>query len=172
MRILKGEVGEITESDVKLAVQAKAKILGFRVKANPVAETLAEREKIKIMRFDIIYELVEGVRKYMEKMVTPESVRTNLAKIKTLLVFLTEKNRQIVGGKVIEGEVKKGVSIEVQRNEEIVGRGRLINLQRNKKDIERAAKGEEVGLLYEGNTRIEKGDILLIFTEERRKSEL
>jgi len=172
LRILKGEVGEITETDIKLAVQAKAKILGFRVKVNAVAEGLADREKIKIMKFDVIYELVEGVRKYMEKMLSAETVRVNLARLKTLLVFLTEKNRQIVGGRILEGEIKKGLSVEIQRKEKIVGHGRLINLQRNKKDIEKAGKGEEVGLLYEGDVKIEQGDILIFFTEERQKIEL
>jgi len=133
---------------------------------------LAEREKIKIMQFEVIYDLVEGVRKYMEKLLEPGAIRVNLGKIRILIVFLTESNRQIVGGRIIEGEVKKGVSIEVQRKEEIVGRGRLINLQRNKKDIERAAKGEEVGLLYEGDVKIGEGDILIIYTEERKKGEL
>lgn len=172
LRILKGEVGEINESDVKLALQAKAKILAFRVKVNPIAEALADREKIKIMRFEIIYELVEGVRKYMGKLVEPQLVRNNLGKLKTLLVFLTEGNRQIVGGRIVEGEVKKGVLIEVQKREEIVGKGRLINLQRNKKDIEKAGKGEEVGLLYEGNVKVEQGDTLIFYNEERKKSEL
>jgi len=172
LRILKGEVGEITESDIKLAQQARAKILGFRVKIDPIAQKLAEREKIKIRQFDVIYNLVEEVRKFLEKMLEPEKIRSDFGKIKTLVVFITEKNRQIVGGKVIEGEIKKGVSIEVQREEEIVGRGKLINLQRDKKDIERALKGEEVGILYEGETRIETGDILQIYTEERKKREL
>lgn len=170
LRILKGEVGEITESDVKIAVQAKAKILGFRVKINHIAQQLAEREKIKIMQFEVIYDLAERVRKYTEKMLEPEIVRTDLGKIKTLVVFLTEKNRQIVGGKIIEGEVKKGVSIEVQREGEIIGRGKLINLQRNKKDIDLARKGEEVGILYEGEARIEVGDALVIYTHSISKS--
>ena len=61
--------------------------------------------------------------------------------MKVLVVFLTEKNRQIVGGKVTEGEVKKGIQIEVVRGEELIGKGRLINLQKNKKDIEK-------GLIY------------------------
>ena len=59
-----------------------------------------------------------------------------------------------------------------QSCETALGRGKLINLQRNKKDIERAGKGEEVGLLYEGNAKIEEGDILIIYTEERKKGEL
>lgn len=169
LRILKGEAGEINETDVKLARQAKAKILGFRVKVNPVAESLADREKIRIMKFDVIYDLVEGVRKYMEKLFEPETVRTDLGKIKTLVIFLTEKNRQIVGGKVIEGQVKKGALIEVVRDGEIKGKGRMISLQRNKKDIESAPKGEEVGILYEGSEKIEKDDLLIIYTEEKKR---
>jgi translation initiation factor IF-2 len=168
LRILKGGAGEITETDVKLASQAKAKILGFRVKANPIAQVLAEREKIRIMKFDVIYDLVEGVRKYMEKLFEPEIIRTDFGKVKTLVIFLTDKNRQIVGGRVVEGYVKKGTLIEIVREKEVKGRGKMINLQRNKKDIEQAAKGEEVGILYEGNEKIEKDDLLTTYTEERR----
>ena len=174
LRILKSEVGEINESDIKLAkahpaLGYPALILGFRVKTNPAAKIFAEREKIKIITFDVIYDLVEGVRKFIEKIVEPELVRTDLGKVKILVIFHIEKNRQIVGGKVIEGEVKKGASIEMIRGEELIGKGKLINLQRNKKDIGKAGKGEECGILYEGDTKIEVGDILVIYTEDRRR---
>ena len=172
LRILKAEVGEVNESDIKLAKSGKAIILGFRVKANLAAKQLAEREKIKMMNFEIIYDLVEGVRSFMEKIVTPEVVREEVGKVKVLAIFLSEKNRQIVGGKAIEGEVKKGVQIEVFRDEQLVGRGKLINLQRNKKDVEKVGKGEECGILYEGDVKIEAGDVLAIYTEERRKGGL
>lgn len=171
-RILKSEVGEINENDIKLAKGGRALILGFRVKINPTAKILAEREKIKIMTFDVIYDLVEGVRKFMEKGLRPEVVRTDLGKVKTLVVFLTEKNRQIIGGKVIEGEVKKGALIEILRGQNSVDKGKLVNLQKNKKDVNKIPKGEECGILYEGDTKIEEGDILVIYQEERRKSEL
>jgi len=169
LRILRSEAGEIIESDIKLARSGRAVILGFRVKANPAAKQLAEREKIKIMTFEIIYDLVEGVRKFMEKIMAPEAVREDLGKVRVLAVFLTEKNRQIIGGRIAEGEVRKGAQIEVFRVEELVGRGKLINLQRNKKDIEKAGKGEECGILFEGDTKIEVGDILAIYTEGRRR---
>jgi len=172
LRILKSEVGEINESDIKLARSGRAVILGFRVKTNPAAKQLAEREKIKIMNFEIIYDLVERVRKFMEKIVTPTAVREELGKVKVLAIFLNEKNRQIVGGKVIEGEVKKGTSIEVVREEEMIGKGKLINLQRDKKDIERVIKGQDCGILFEGDVKIEEGDVLLIYTEEKRKPEV
>lgn len=172
LRILKSETGEINESDVKLAKSARAIILGFRVKSNPTVKQLAEREKIKIASFEIIYDLVEEVRKFMESIIEPETVRQDLGKLKVLAVFLTEKNRQIIGGKVIEGEMKKGVRAEVFREEALLGRGKLINLQRNKKDIERIGKGEECGMLYEGDIRIEEGDVLSAYVEERKKGEL
>ena len=172
LRILKSEVGEINENDIKLARGGRALILGFRVKINPTAKILTEREKIKIITFDVIYDLVEGVRKFMEKGLRSEVVRTDLGKVKTLVIFLKEKNRQIIGGKVIEGEVKKGALIEILRGQNSVDKGKLVNLQKNKKDVSKIPKGEECGILYEGDTKIEEGDILVIYQEERRKSKL
>lgn len=181
LRVLKAEVGEINESDIKLAKGANARILGFRVKVNPTAKELVERGKIKIRNFDVIYELIQNARELMEKSVEPEIVRSDLGKVKILAVFLTDKNRQIIGGKVIEGEVRKGASIEVFRpaspakrgeEEEKMGQGKPINLQKNKKDAARVVKGEECGILFEGNVRIEEGDILVFYTEEKRRGEL
>jgi translation initiation factor IF-2 len=177
LRILKSEVGQINESDIKFAkahpvAGYPAVILGFRVKPNPLARSFAEREKVKIMTFEVIYDLVEGVRKFMEKILEPEVVRVELGKVKILAIFLAEKNRQIIGGKVIEGEVKKGTQIEVLRNEELVGKGKLINLQRDKKDVDKIVKDQECGILFEGDTKIEEGDTLVIYTEERKKGEI
>lgn len=172
LNVLGSEVGEINESDVKLARSARAVIFGFRVKINNVAKQMAERDKIKIMTFDIIYDLVEGVRKFMEKIMSPQDVRTDLGKVKILAVFMADKNRQIVGGRVFFGEVKKGAQIEIVRNEEVLGKGKMISLQKNKKDADRVQKGEECGILYEGNVKIETGDILVIYTEAKVKGEL
>lgn len=172
LRILKSEVGEINESDVKLAKGAEARIIGFRVKTNSSAKALALRDKIRVADFEIIYDLVEGIRKMMESKVIPEVVRRDTGKLRILAVFLTEKNRQVVGGRVVEGEIEKGLWAEIFRGEELSGRGRIINVQRNKKDAEKCRKGEECGLLFEGETKIEKDDIIAAFKEEREKGEL
>ena len=172
LNTLESGVGEINESDVKLAKSTRAVISGFRVKINSIAKQIAERDKIKIMTFDIIYDLVEGIRKFMEKIILPEDVRTDLGKVKILAVFLAEKNRQIVGGRVVSGEIKKGALVEIIRNEEIVGRGKMINLQKNKKDAERVIRGEECGILYEGDAKIETGDTLAIYIKEKKKGQL
>jgi translation initiation factor IF-2 len=163
LKFLKAEVGEVTETDLKLAKQAKTLILCFRTKINPVARSILKREKIKILQFDIIYDLVEAVRKYMESLLEPEVIRIDLGKMKVLKIFLEDKNRQIVGGRISEGQIKKGVFIEVLKDGQVSGKGKIINLQKNKKDVDQLSKGEEAGILYEGDTKIEVGDTLVIF---------
>ncbi len=172
LRILMAEVGEINDSDVRLTIGAKARIVGFRVKTNPIAQKLARREGIKIMTFEVIYELAQAVRELLKKRVVSEIVRTDLGKIKILAIFHTEKNRQIIGGKVIEGEVRKGALLEVYRNEEKVGSGKIVSLQRNKKEIGEIEKGAECGMLYEGDIKVEEEDILEAYIKERKKGEL
>jgi len=169
INFLKKEIGDIGEKDVEMAKDFKATIIGFRVKLGPTARKIILREKIRILNFEIIYELVEGVRKEMLRVTEPEIVRVNLGKIKVLKEFINKGNRQIVGGRVIEGEIKKSSFIEIWRNEELIGKVKLINLQKNKKDVNICKKGEEVGLMVEGNEKINEGDVLIIFVEEKRK---
>jgi len=166
--VLDAGAGEISLNDVKMARSSgNAVIIGFRVKTNPDARIMAEKEKIRIMNFEIIYEMIEWLRGYMERSRVPQIVRKDIGKLKVLLSFWAEKSRQIVGGKVVEGSVKKGVKIEVFRNESLVGQGRLINLQKNKKDVPEVGKGDEAGILYEGQEKIQEGDYLVFYTQEK-----
>ena len=163
LRVLKGEVGDINESDVKLAKSARAKIIGFRVKVDRAAKATLFNLKMKVRIFEVIYELFQEVKKITEKILQPKKVRQDLGKVKILAIFRTEKKRQIVGGKVIEGKVEKGCKIEIFRGEEKIGQGKLIGLQAKKKDIKVAPKGSECGVLYEGDVKIQEGDILVFF---------
>lgn len=175
LRILKAEVGNISETDAKLAEMSKAIIIGFRVKITPSVLQFMRNDtekKLRIKTFDIIYELIQDVRNSLEKTLEPEVTRDNIGKLRTILVFWAEKNRQIVGGKITEGELKKGLKIDVLRDDKKVGGGRIINLQRDKKDIDKLSKGDEAGILFEGNIKIEKGDILQAYVEGRKKGEL
>jgi translation initiation factor IF-2 len=175
VRILKSEVGDINESDAKLAEMSKAIIIGFRVKVSPTVLQLMKNDidkKVRIKTFNIIYELIQDVRYGMEKSLEAETVRKDVGKLKTLLVFWGEKKRQIVGGKIIEGEFKKSLKLDIVRDDKKVGSGRIVNLQKNKKDVDKLTKGDEAGILFEGNIKIEKGDIVVAYIEERRKGEL
>ncbi len=182
LRILKSEVGDISESDAKLAEMSKSIIIGFRVKVSPSVIKFMKNDlsslpagkqgKLRIKTFDVIYELIQDVRRSLEKTLEPEVVRKDVGKLRTIVVFWGEKNRQIVGGKITEGELKRGLKLEVIRENEKIGSGKIVNLQRDKKDADLLRKGDEAGILFEGNVKIEKGDIIVGYIEERKKGEL
>lgn len=169
LRIVERGVGNVTEGDVKLANSAQGMVIGFRVKVPPQVAGLAERSFVNIRVFDVIYELVQGVRHFMERRLKPEVVRRDIGKMKVLVIFFTERNRQIIGGKVIEGEIRKGLSVEIRRDEESIGQGKILSLQENKKDIEKARTGQEVGILYEGEGRAQEGDVLTFYVKEQQE---
>jgi translation initiation factor IF-2 len=172
LRILKKEVGDINESDMRLASSGKAKVVGFRVKKSKIASDLEEQFKLKAVTFDIIYELVQSVRFLMERMVSPDEVKNVIGRMKILAIFFKEGSRRTIGGKVIEGEIKQGTKTEIIRNEEKIGDGKIINLQRNKKDTDKVGKGDECGILYEFSGDLQEGDILVAYTEEKIKGVL
>ena len=167
LKIIRGGVGEIGEADVRLAMATGAKIIGFRVKTNQIAKNLIQREKITVINFETIYDLAKAVRNLLEKQVRPRDVKVYLGKIRVLAVFLTDKDRQIIGGRVVDGEVKQSSFLEIYRDEEKVGEGKIIELQKNKKKVGQVEKGSECGILYKGEVKIEKGDILQSYVKER-----
>jgi translation initiation factor IF-2 len=160
LRIVDSRVGEIGEKDVRLAQGTNARVLSFRTKVNAQALELAKRENVPLETFDIIYDLVQRVRAVMEKSQESILVRKDIGNLRVLAVFLREKDRQIIGGRVLEGEIKKGGPVEVVRNNTVAGQGRLLNLQKNKKDADLAVKGDECGLLFTGDVQVEVGDVL------------
>jgi translation initiation factor IF-2 len=108
----------------------------------------------------------------MERKLVKEKERTELGKVNVLAIFRTEKNRQIVGGDVTEGEVTKGAMLEIWRNGEKVGSGKIVELQSGKKEVDVVKKGKESGILYQGSEKIKEGDELVIYKEEYIKEQL
>ena len=175
LRILKSEVGDINETDAKLAEMSKSEIIGFRVKISPSVVKFMQNDlekRLRIKTFEIIYEMIQDIRRGLEKSLDAEIVRNDVGKLRVIVNFFGEKNRQIVGGKITEGEFKKGLKLEVMRDSVKIGSGRIINLQRDKKDADLLRKGDEAGILFEGNVKIEKGDYLVAYVETRQKGEL
>jgi translation initiation factor IF-2 len=171
-RILKAEVGQITETDIKLAESAKARIVAFRVKVPSQIQKLAENRKIRILSYEIIYELIQSVRDLLAKLLSPQIIKNKLGQVKILAKFPDKKGRQVIGGKVISGELKNNVSADIVRNKSIIGQGKITQLQRNKNDVKQVIKGQECGMLFDSQIKIEKDDILDIFEEEAQKRQL
>ncbi len=183
LRTISAEVGEIGEADVKLAVSAKAIIIGFRVKPTQIAASLAQRSDIRIFTFDIIYELVKAVRERMGFLLAPEVVRSEVGQVKILAIFKQDGSRpvrsgasngtrQIIGGRVVKGAAERGVIAEVLREGENLGKGKIVQLQANKNDVAVCQKDKECGMMFESEIKVEKGDTLVLYREEKKRREL
>jgi translation initiation factor IF-2 len=166
VRLVSTGVGVIGDKDVRLAQGTHARIVGFRTQVDPTAGDLAFREGIVIETFDVIYDLIQKVRTWLEQEIVQELVAVDIGTLSVLAVFRTEKSRQIIGGKVMEGEIRKKSQMKIFRGEAELGTGKIINLQKDKKDTEVAQKGEECGILYEGPVKIQQGDIIKFSIQE------
>jgi translation initiation factor IF-2 len=161
-------VGDVTESDVMTAQTTKAIVLAFNVKVAPVAKRIAEKENVTIKNFSVIYDLIEDAKRRMAALLPKETVRTDLGKLRLLAIFRTGKGEMIVGGKIVSGIAVRGSRVEVYRNEEKIGVGKVSDLQQNKKRVEEVKTGLEAGLSYTGPIKLRVGDILHFYKEEDR----
>lgn len=165
-------VGNITESDVKIAESSKAVIFGFNVIATAVAKRLAERALVEIKTHSIIYETVSEIKRRLSDLIPAEIVRTDAGTLKVLAIFKTGKRDMIIGGRVSEGKMMKGKNIEIKRNGEIIGQGKLENLQQNKANTDEVGQGNECGVTFEGAVKIKEGDTLVCYSEEEKRKSL
>jgi len=166
IHIVESGIGEVGENDVKRARSAEATILGFKTKISAAARDLAEKEKIEIETFEVIYELIERARKLMEQSVEDEEVRKDIGLLNVLAIFLVDKTRQVIGGKVVEGEIKKGLKAEIIREGEVVGHGKVTNVQKDKKDVPTVTQGQECGLSFQAVEKVQEGDQLQFYIEK------
>lgn len=172
-RIIKSEVGDISESDVKLAsASASTFIVGFRVKIPPTIKDLADRNGVVIVTSDVIYELLDAVKATMVALAPREVRRVERGKAKILALFRGERGKQIVGGRVEEGTIRKGWRFDIIRNNARIGSGAVLELQSQRRTVEEAASGQEFGILADADLTIAAGDGLAVFTEEAEVPQL
>lgn len=170
VRLLRADVGPISDSDVRTAETAAGLVLGFAVPVTPVAEKLAETTGVPVLTFPVIYQLTEEVRKRLEALLPTEVLRTDLGELQVLKVFFGIRGRQIVGGRVTKGEFVKGAKVEVRRDGAVFTRGDVAELQMNKVPVEKAPVSRECGLTVTGqDKKIKEGDTLVAYREEVRK---
>jgi translation initiation factor IF-2 len=105
-------------------------------------------------------------------MLPPIIVRTDLGTVNILAIFKTGKHDMIVGGRVNNGKIIKGALLEISREGEIIGKGKIEGLQQNKNVTAEVGKGNECGIVFEGNIKIKEGDNLIAYTEEEQKRTL
>lgn len=150
-------VGEITDGDVKNALANRALIAGFHVSVTKAALTLAKVQKVKIIASAVIYELVQLIEEELAAVKKPVSQ----GELEVLAVFGKRNDGQIVGGRVLIGEIKNNATLEIKRRNDFIGAAKIINLQKDKKDAAGVPAGNECGLLLGSEVVIGIGDILV-----------
>lgn len=167
INILHAEAGNISESDVMLAVASKAIVIGFNVQAEVSARRLAEVEGISIRLYEIIYRLTEDVEKALKGMLEPVSKEVVIGKAEVLAVFRITKVGNIAGCKVIQGEIRRNARVRLLRKGDTVYEGELSSLKHEKEDVREVRQGFECGMAFKGSHDIEAGDIIECYVVEQ-----
>ena len=169
VRVLHAGVGGITESDVTLAGASGAPIIGFNVRANSKAREIAERQKVALKYYDVIYDLLDEIRAGMAGQLGPEYFETVVGRAEIREVFPAGKHGKAAGLLVTEGYIRKALRARVTRDDVIIYNGSISNLRRFKDDVAEVRAGLECGVTLEATTDIKKGDFLETFEVEERE---
>jgi translation initiation factor IF-2 len=165
-RILHAGVGGISESDVTLAEGFNAAIIGFSVRANKEAAALAKRNGIEIRYYNIIYDLVDDVKKAMSGLLAPTLRETMLGNALILEVFNISKVGKVAGCRVTDGNVERGANVRLIRDNVVVHEGKLSTLKRFKDEVKEVQSGQECGMAFESYGDMRAGDIIECYRVE------
>lgn len=163
LNVLRAAAGAITEDDVNMASASDAIIIAFNVRPTPAAKLLADREKVDIRKYNIIYRAQEEIQKAMEGMLAPELRESEIGKVEVREVFKVPKIGLIAGSYVTEGVVRRNCKVRVIRNSIEVHTGKIVSLKRFKDDAKEVAAGYECGIGIEDITDLQVGDTLEVY---------
>ncbi len=166
-------LGDITESDVMLASASDAIVVGFNVKANPKAQTLAEQEQVDVRYYDVIYHLLHDVQAAMEGMLEPVIEERTLGQAEVRQVFTISKIGTVAGCMVLEGKMERNALAKVKRQGEVlVAEARIVSLKRFKDDVKEVLAGYECGIGLDKFSDFQAGDIIESYLQEKVKANL
>ncbi len=163
-KIIHVGVGDISEADVMLASASNAIIMGFTVKEDANSLLAAEKEKVQIKKYDIIYQVLEDVEKTMLSLLEPEIEEVELGKAEVRQVFTVGKTNKIAGCYVLEGKIVRSKTAVLIRNGEQIFKGEIDQLKRFKDDVKEVATGFECGISFAKFNDIQEGDIIEVST--------
>jgi len=165
-RIIFAGAGGITESDITLAEASGAVVIGFNVRAHKEAREAAEQAGIEIRYYDIIYNLVDDVKKAMSGLLAPTLRETMLGNAVILEVFKVSKVGNVAGCRVTDGTVERGANVRLIRDDVVVHQGKLSQLKRFKDDAREVVAGQECGMAFENYQDMKVGDVIECYRVE------
>ncbi|MCX5678489.1 MAG: translation initiation factor IF-2 [Candidatus Omnitrophica bacterium] len=165
--IIHADVGNVTESDVMLAVASNAIIMGFNVKIDEGAADLAVKEDIEIKSYNIIYEAIEDVRAAMEGLLAPVEKEIFVGRAIVKQPFRVTKVGTIAGSQVVRGKIVRAGIAKLIRDKQVVYEGKISSLKRFKDDVREVNEGVECGIGLSGHDDIRTGDLIEIYQIEK-----
>jgi translation initiation factor IF-2 len=160
LNVIHSGVGMISESDVILAAASAAVIIGFRVRPNLNARRLAEKEKVDIRTYNIIYDAIDDIHKALEGLLAPEKKEEITGTVEVREVFKVPRVGNVAGCYVQEGKITRGNKVRLIRDGIVVYDGAIASLRRFKDDVREVEAGFECGLGLENYNDIKVADII------------
>jgi translation initiation factor IF-2 len=166
-RVIHAGVGGITESDVDLAEASGTAVIGFNVRAHKEAREAAEHTGTEIRYYNIIYDLVDDVKKAMSGLLAPERRETMLGNALILEIFAVSKVGKVAGCRVTDGTVERGANVRLIRDNVVIHEGKLSQLKRFKDDAREVSVGQECGMAFENYQDMRVGDVIECYRVEQ-----
>ena len=167
--IVHAGVGAINESDVTLANAASAIVIGFNVRPDTNAKTLAEREKVDVRLYRIIYEAIDDIEAAMKGMLAPKYKEVILGHAEVRSAFKITGVGMVAGSYVTDGKIVRAGKIRLLRDNTVIRDGNINALKRFKDDVKEVAQGFECGISLEDFNDIKEGDIIECYQLEEIK---
>ena len=164
VKVIHGGVGAINESDVTLAATSNAVIIGFDVRPDTTAKSLAEQEGVEIKLYKVIYQAIEAVEYAMKGMLAPVYEEKILGHAEVRQIFKASAIGNIAGSYVLDGIIQKGCMVRIKRGDEQIFEGNLASLKRFKDDVKEVREGYECGLVFDGFDAIAEQDVVEAYT--------
>ena len=172
VEVVMNGVGAITENDITLAAASDAIVVGFHVRVNPGVNDLAEKSKVEIRLYSIIYELLEDITDALTGRLEPEKREKELGKAKILQIFELNKGPKVCGCLVEDGVVKVGSKARVFRNNQLIYNGEVASLRRFQDDVKEVRAGLECGIRLDNFVDFIEGDLIDLYEIELKKATL
>ena len=159
-KIILADIGMVTETDVTLAKASNAVLIAFNVKPSKEAKKLAENEKIEISSYNIIYEVLDYIKKRMSGLLTPDVQETITGTAQILEIFKVSGAGKVAGSKVTDGEILNNSSVRIIRDGSIIYTGTISTIFREKNQVKQVSNGQECGITLKDYMDFQKNDTI------------
>jgi translation initiation factor IF-2 len=172
VKVVSKGLGNITADDATRAKTTSALLFAFNVTTNSESFEMIQSSEVRFFEYKVIYDLLNKVKEELEKLLVPEIITTELGNFKIVQIFRTVKGAMVVGGRVESGKILKDAKVRVKRKGEEIGAGKITQLQSGKQSVNQVPAGNECGIEFTGKLKLEEGDVLEAYSEEKKYKKL